>query len=115
MLTVLLLLLHANAGEDYGEQARKVMALDNELEDVERRLMAPAAAPPAAKMAQAGLPVPPQAALPLEPNSEVDSVTVYRDRALVIRSAETTETVASSASLKRWFRPVRRILAGMPA
>jgi uncharacterized protein (TIGR02231 family) len=96
MLTVLLLLLQATAGEDYGEQARKVMALDNELEEVERRLMAPAAAPPAAKMAQTGLPVPPQAALPLEPNSEVDSVTVYRDRALVTRAM--TEPLPAGAS-----------------
>jgi len=73
---------------DFAEEAGRRMKLSFDLDAVEARLTEPAAAdlagfdPSQPYYAQLA------AALPLEPNSEVDSVTVLRDRALITRVLE---------------------------
>jgi uncharacterized protein (TIGR02231 family) len=75
----------------YKEAAEQAMGLSFDLDEMEKRVApnAPAAAPPRDAIAQdvAGnsMPAP---KLPLEPNSTLDGVVVYRDRALVTRTRE---------------------------
>ena len=80
-LTVLLLLTSlwptpALAGADFRKQANEEMRLSFDLDEVEGMLMEASQQAPYAST---------QAALPLEPNSDVGEVTVFRDRALVTR------------------------------
>ena len=70
-------------GQDFAGEATRRMKLSFDLDEVEERLAEPAAAAPemAYSPYQTALPT-----LPLEPNSEARSVTVFRDRALVTRA-----------------------------
>ena len=68
------------AGGRFADEAKSRMKLDFDLEEVEERLAEPAAA----AMAPPGTPNPVRT-LPLEPNSEAASVTVFADRAVVTR------------------------------
>ena len=81
MLPLLLALTVSPAAhaQDFAEEAHQRMKLSFDLDEVEAILDAPEAVFQAAPQQVA------QAALPLEPNSQVDSVTVFRDRALVTR------------------------------
>src|SRR5688572_12155964 len=84
--------------QDYGAQAEEIMGLSFDLEDVEGRLRAkpaarapsPAAPPydPYQYAETTYIPPMPVAALPLEPNSAVDTVIVFGDRAVVTRVIE---------------------------
>ncbi len=69
----------AGGGQNYEEEARKRMGLSYDVEQLQQQLAAPA--PAAAENTRGGL----RAALPLAPNSDVETVTVFRDRALVTR------------------------------
>lgn len=76
----------AAGGEDFSGEAKARMKLSFDLDELEERL----AAEPAPAAAQAQYPdqpyaPPPPPSLPLEPNSKAESVTVFRDRALVTR------------------------------
>ncbi|MCA9566591.1 MAG: mucoidy inhibitor MuiA family protein, partial [Myxococcales bacterium] len=71
----------ALAGEDFAAEARKRMRLEFDLDAVEAKLSEPAA--PMASWDGSPEPVP---TLPLEPNSALHAVTVFRDRAFVHRS-----------------------------
>jgi uncharacterized protein (TIGR02231 family) len=85
MLTWALLAATAHA-TDYEQAAKASMNLDFDWEAVEAQLdraPAPAAAPAASAPYWPALP-----ALPLEPNSTLDAVTVFRDRALVTRTLD---------------------------
>jgi len=103
LATLLLPKLAHAGGMDFADEAERRMKLDFDLDAVESQLEAPA---PAARMAeqaamlqalgyaqdygnayQAGYYVPPPS-LPLEPNSSMEAVTVFRDRALVTRSLD---------------------------
>jgi len=70
------------AAEDFEAEAHRRMKLTFDLDEVEERLAEPSAAVEAYGSPYASVAVPP---LPLEPNSEVDVVTVFRDRAQVTR------------------------------
>lgn len=65
---------------EYGEQAERMMKLHQDLDSVEEMLQPAAAAPNSRGEGQT-----PRAALPLQPNSTLDGVVVFRDRALVTR------------------------------
>ncbi len=88
---------------DFAEEAHRRMKLSFDLDEVEARLADPS--PESIGDPNNGLPYPhyPAAALPLEPNSDVDSVTVLRDRALVTRvldvEAEEGETSVTFTGL----------------
>lgn len=84
LISLLLLAPLARASEvDFEGEAVKRMKLSYDVEEVQGRLAAPA--PAATEATRYGLP---QAALPLAPNSAVDTVTVFPDRALVTRVRE---------------------------
>ncbi|MEZ4318672.1 MAG: mucoidy inhibitor MuiA family protein [Myxococcota bacterium] len=94
-MTLILALLSAPAlaQHDYSAEAKSRMQLEFDLDDVEAELSRPArrASPrPAAEESwyDAPPPPPPPPELPLEPNSTLRSVTVFRDRALVTRELE---------------------------
>lgn len=72
----------ADGGADFEAEAHRRMKLSFDLDELEERLAEPAAAAPAYGDPYASVSVPP---LPLEPNSEVEQVTVFRDRAQVTR------------------------------
>jgi len=79
----------ATAGADFRRQANEQMKLSFDLDEVEGMLM---------EVPQQPLtPGTVTSALPLEPNSDVDSVTVFRDRALVTRVL--SQRVAPGASV----------------
>jgi uncharacterized protein (TIGR02231 family) len=78
----------ALAGGDYAAEAKKMMRLSYDLDDVEQMLEAPAA-PRAAQSVEKPVPVAP---LPLEPNSALDAVVVFADRAVVTRHIEASLT-----------------------
>ncbi len=83
-IALLALPLTASAnGVDFASEAKSRMRLSFDLDEVEERLAEPAAVAPemAYNPYQQALPT-----LPLEPNSEARSVTVFRDRALVTRA-----------------------------
>jgi hypothetical protein len=86
MLTWLLLAAMAHA-TDYEQAAKASMNLDFDWEAVEAQLdRAQAPAPSASETPAPYWPALP--ALPLEPNSKLDTVTVFRDRALVTRTLD---------------------------
>jgi hypothetical protein len=90
---LIVLVTQALAGE-YAAQARELMQLDFDLEDVRAKLAAPAAAPPAP------IPdAPARAALPLAPNSTLEHVVVLRDRAIVTR-VRTVELPAGTSRIR---------------
>jgi uncharacterized protein (TIGR02231 family) len=70
----------AHADDEYRERAKSEMHLDFDMDDVAAEMAQPAQV---TRMSDPRLP--PQPALPLEPNSALDTVVVYRDRALVTR------------------------------
>jgi len=103
LATLMLPRLAQAGGMDFAEEAEQRMKLSFDLDAVESQLEAPQ---PAARMAaqagmlaamgyvddyayanQAGYYAPP-AGLPLEPNSTMQAVTVFRDRALVTRALD---------------------------
>lgn len=96
---LLLVCSPALASKDFAEEAKKRMRLSFDLDEVEQRLNAPAAPSPSAEALQQlgylGYVATPVRALPLEPNSEMDHVTVFRDRALATRVR--TETLRVGA------------------
>lgn len=73
-------LVTAAHADDLEAAAKQRMKLSNDYEQIEGLLQAAYAAP--AQAMSAGIP---QARLPLEPNSTVDTVTIFGDRALVTR------------------------------
>jgi len=81
-LLALVVLPSPALAQDFQAEAHARMKLSFDLEEVEARLSEPAAAPPPYNAY--GQPAPPP--LPLEPNSDVQEVTVFRDRALITRS-----------------------------
>jgi uncharacterized protein (TIGR02231 family) len=93
-------------GDDYKAEAESIMGLSFDLDSVQGRLKqraakAPSPAPPAAYYAgdEGGYyepPPPAPPALPLEPNSKVDQVVVFRDRALVTRYRDVHVPAGSS-------------------
>jgi uncharacterized protein (TIGR02231 family) len=99
---IALLLASLAYAQDYAAQAEDLMDLSYDLEAVETRLRAkkaPAPAPraPAASAGEAAyydyqtaVALPVHEPLPLEPNSELDTVVVFRDRALVTRTRTVT-------------------------
>ncbi|MFZ5481757.1 MAG: mucoidy inhibitor MuiA family protein [Myxococcota bacterium] len=91
MLTFLVTLAFAG---DYAEAAKAMMELSFDEDVVRSRLDAPA---PAAA-ARSGATAVPRARLPLEPNSDVDKVVVFRDRALVTR-VRTVEVAKGEGSV----------------
>jgi uncharacterized protein (TIGR02231 family) len=94
--------------QDFAAEAERRMKLDFDLDAVEGMLEAPMPAPAAAQMqaqlqalgyaagATAGYTPPP--VLPLEPNSTMKAVTVFRDRALVTRALD-TKVIAGPGSV----------------
>jgi len=94
LLALSLLVLPASAlAQDFSAKAEEMMGLSFDLDAVEGMLASPArmARRPAASPApgvSGYVPMPPVAPLPLEPNSDLDTVTVFRDRALVTRVIE---------------------------
>jgi uncharacterized protein (TIGR02231 family) len=82
LLLLVLPLTAAANGANFADEAKSRMKLSFDLDELEERLAEPAAAPGVAYSPyQTALPT-----LPLEPNSEARSVTVFRDRALVTRA-----------------------------
>lgn len=95
VLTAALFLSSPAFAQDYGAQAEEIMGLSFDLDSIEGRLRAK----PAARAPSPAAPAPydayaysdayvaptPVAALPLEPNSDVDRVIVFADRAVVTR------------------------------
>jgi uncharacterized protein (TIGR02231 family) len=72
-------------GQDFADEASSRMKLSFDLDEVEERLAEPAAAMPSPYQDPYNAAYMPAPVLPLEPNSDVSSVTVFRDRALVTR------------------------------
>lgn len=86
-------LLIPAADAQYREAAEAEMDLGFDLDEVQQRVKRKAAPPSAAPAQEVYDPntgmvtiVPPRPSLPLEPNSDVDQVVVFRDRALVTRT-----------------------------
>ena len=77
LVTLLVIPALATAGADFRRQANEQMKLSFDLDEVEGMLMEV----PQSQRAPGTV----MSALPLEPNSDVGSVTVFRDRALVTR------------------------------
>ena len=93
MLAAALLLprLALAGGSDFAAEAKARMNLDFDLDEVEMMLEAPQPSPAARQLAALGYVDPgyrPPPSLPLEPNSQMTAVTVFRDRALVTRGLE---------------------------
>ncbi len=92
MWMALLCVLVAAREADFSEEAESRMKLSFDLDVVEEELARPAAAAPARPDLVPGVAASPAyrppvglPPLPLEPNSRLDAVTVYRDRAFVTR------------------------------
>src|SRR5262245_57799994 len=103
MLALILALATPVHAQDYKAAAEEMMGLEYNLDEVDaklraRKMPAPRAAAPAMSYdgdyyvdtPVAGQGLVAQAALPLEPNSDVDTVVVFSDRALVTRQLKTT-------------------------
>ena len=98
MLT--LLATFAFAGDDaYRERAKAYMDLSFDVDEVEAMIARPDAPAAAAPARGSRTPAVPLAALPLEPNSDVDSVVVFTDRAMVTRTI-TAEVPLGTSSLE---------------
>ena len=77
--------------QDYSAEAKRRMNLSFDLDEVNDQLQAPWPAPALPGHGQVS-------ALPLEPNSEIDTITVFQDRALVTRILK-AEVESGEASL----------------
>jgi uncharacterized protein (TIGR02231 family) len=85
LFALTLLSAPAWAGGDYAAEASKIMRTSIDLDVLEQQLNAPAATGAGAFAHDDAFAYAPVAALPLEPNSDVDQVVVFGDRALVTR------------------------------
>lgn len=95
LVCLLALAAPAFADDAYRERAKSEIQIDFDMDDVAAKVAAPAAAPAAYEQERAQWP--PQPALPLHPNSALDTVVVYRDRALVTRVLSDDLSVGSGS------------------
>ncbi len=104
-MTLLALWLNTASAGDYTKDAEELMDLSFDIDAVQGMLRDQKRAAPRAAMPSPAAPYDsynqpayqPAPMLPLEPNSKVDTVVVYRDRALVSRYRELTVPVGTSS------------------